>query len=160
MPVVVVCANDEIARRLRADRPDGGYLVPPLVDADNDEQMAVVAKEIFELASTKGAELLLVGLGHPKDALIIDRVHDLWDRPVPPPLGLGLGGSFAMYIGQQRRAPAWMQRAGLEWFFRFLQEPRRLFRRYFIDDVAFIGLVRRERRRLAGRPRQARAVQR
>ena len=40
--------------------------------------------------------------------------------------------------------PVWMQNAGLEWFYRFLQEPRRMFRRYFIDDMAFVALFARE----------------
>ena len=52
-------------------------------------------------------------------------------------------GGFAMYAGFKRRAPRWMQNAGLEWLFRFIQEPRRLFRRYFVRDAAFIGIVAR-----------------
>ena len=53
-----------------------------------------------------------------------------------------------MLLGLKKQAPRWVQRAGLEWFFRFVQEPRRLFRRYFIDDVAFFPLVWREWRRV------------
>jgi N-acetylglucosaminyldiphosphoundecaprenol N-acetyl-beta-D-mannosaminyltransferase len=47
-------------------------------------------------------------------------------------------------IGLVKRAPRWMQRAGLEWFYRFLQEPRRMFRRYFIEDMAFLWLLVKE----------------
>jgi len=46
--------------------------------------------------------------------------------------------------GRVKRAPRWMQRAGLEWFYRFLQEPRRMFHRYFIEDMAFIRLLLKE----------------
>ena len=49
-----------------------------------------------------------------------------------------------MAVGLVSRAPVWMQKAGLEWFYRFLQEPRRMFRRYFIDDMAFVALFARE----------------
>lgn len=147
-PVVVVCANEVIAETLVRDHPGARFLVPPFVDVSNDEQMNLLAKTVAEAAVEVEAEFLLVGLGHPKDALIIDEVNELWtDTELSAPLGLGLGGSFAMYIGQRRRAPEWMQRVGLEWFHRFLQEPRRLFRRYFIDDAAFLGLVWREWRR-------------
>jgi N-acetylglucosaminyldiphosphoundecaprenol N-acetyl-beta-D-mannosaminyltransferase len=47
-------------------------------------------------------------------------------------------------IGRVKRAPVWMQKSGLEWFYRFLQEPRRMFRRYFIEDMAFIWLFIKE----------------
>jgi N-acetylglucosaminyldiphosphoundecaprenol N-acetyl-beta-D-mannosaminyltransferase len=60
------------------------------------------------------------------------------------PFAMGVGGSFDVAIGLVKRAPRWMQRAGLEWFYRFLQEPRRMFRRYFIDDMAFIWLFIKE----------------
>ncbi len=71
------------------------------------------------------------------------------------PFAMGVGGSFDVMAGKVKRAPLWMQRAGLEWFFRFLQEPRRMFRRYFIEDMAFFGLLLREwhaTRAAKGRP--------
>ena len=62
----------------------------------------------------------------------------------PMPIFLLLGGSFEMYLGTTKRAPTWMQRVGLEWFFRFLMEPKRLFRRYFVTDTRFVWLLARE----------------
>jgi len=58
---------------------------------------------------------------------------------------LGIGGALPVMIGLQKRAPLWMQKCGLEWFFRLLQEPRRLFRRYFITNSVFIYLIIREK---------------
>jgi UDP-N-acetyl-D-mannosaminuronic acid transferase (WecB/TagA/CpsF family) len=60
------------------------------------------------------------------------------------PFAMGVGGTFDVAIGRVKRAPRWMQRAGLEWFYRFLQEPRRMFRPYFIEDMAFIWLLIKE----------------
>jgi len=57
------------------------------------------------------------------------------------PLMVGVGGAIDVVAGRTRRAPVWMQRAGLEWFFRFLQEPRRLAGRYFVTNTAFLWLV-------------------
>lgn len=62
------------------------------------------------------------------------------------PFAMGVGGTFDVAAGLVRRAPVWMQRSGLEWLFRFLQEPRRMFRRYFVDDVGFLWLLARELR--------------
>lgn len=60
------------------------------------------------------------------------------------PFAMGVGGSFDVAAGLVRRAPRWMRQAGLEWLFRFLQEPRRMARRYFIDAVAFVWLLLKE----------------
>jgi N-acetylglucosaminyldiphosphoundecaprenol N-acetyl-beta-D-mannosaminyltransferase len=60
------------------------------------------------------------------------------------PFVMGVGGSFDVTAGVLRRAPQWMQRLGLEWLFRLAQEPRRLWRRYLNEDMAFFRLVWRE----------------
>jgi N-acetylglucosaminyldiphosphoundecaprenol N-acetyl-beta-D-mannosaminyltransferase len=54
---------------------------------------------------------------------------------------MGVGGSIDVVAGLTRRAPRWVQRAGLEWLFRVLQEPRRLWRRYLITNTRFAVLV-------------------
>ena len=54
---------------------------------------------------------------------------------------MGVGGSFDVYAGTVRRAPEWMQRHGLEWFFRLAQEPRRMWKRYLVGNAAFVLLV-------------------
>ena len=65
---------------------------------------------------------------------------------------MGVGGSFDVWAGKTTRAPLWMQTAGLEWFYRFIQEPRRMWRRYLLGNPAFLYRVMGERRRRAGRP--------
>jgi N-acetylglucosaminyldiphosphoundecaprenol N-acetyl-beta-D-mannosaminyltransferase len=59
-------------------------------------------------------------------------------------LAVGVGGSFDIVAGVTKRAPRWMQSAGLEWLFRLLQEPRRMFKRYIVGNLKFIYLVIRE----------------
>jgi N-acetylglucosaminyldiphosphoundecaprenol N-acetyl-beta-D-mannosaminyltransferase len=62
-----------------------------------------------------------------------------------PLLAMGVGGSFDVWAGKTTRAPLWMQRAGLEWFHRFAQEPRRMWRRYLLGNLRFAWIVLRER---------------
>jgi N-acetylglucosaminyldiphosphoundecaprenol N-acetyl-beta-D-mannosaminyltransferase len=57
------------------------------------------------------------------------------------PLVMGVGGSIDVVAGHVRRAPRWMQRAGLEWFFRFAQEPRRMGRRYVVTNTRFAAML-------------------
>jgi UDP-N-acetyl-D-mannosaminouronate:lipid I N-acetyl-D-mannosaminouronosyltransferase len=73
-----------------------------------------------ELADTK-PDLVLVALGSPKQELLIEHFRSVH----PDGFYMGLGGSFDIYAGVKKRAPLWMQRYGLEWFFRFLSEPSR-----------------------------------
>lgn len=64
------------------------------------------------------------------------------------PFVMGVGGSFDVVAGKIGRAPGWVQRAGFEWFWRFAQEPRRMWKRYLLGNSAFIRMTWRERRRL------------
>jgi N-acetylglucosaminyldiphosphoundecaprenol N-acetyl-beta-D-mannosaminyltransferase len=58
---------------------------------------------------------------------------------------MGVGGSFDVVAGIVKRAPLWMQKAGLEWFYRFAQEPKRMWKRYLIGNSKFIYFVLREK---------------
>lgn len=58
---------------------------------------------------------------------------------------MGVGGSFDVIAGKVKRAPMWMQNAGLEWFYRFMQEPKRMWKRYLIGNFKFIALVLKEK---------------
>ena len=60
------------------------------------------------------------------------------------PFVMGVGGSFDVVAGKTKRAPGWMQRAGLEWFYRLIQEPRRMWKRYLVGNSAFVALTVRE----------------
>ena len=56
---------------------------------------------------------------------------------------MGVGGSFDVIAGKTSRAPLWMQNIGMEWFFRFVQEPRRMWKRYLVGNSKFIWMVSR-----------------
>lgn len=58
---------------------------------------------------------------------------------------MGVGGSFDVVSGRVKRAPVWLQNAGLEWFFRFAQEPKRMWKRYLVGNTKFILMVLKER---------------
>lgn len=103
---------------------------------NGEQEEAAVVEQI----RASGADLLFVAISSPKKEQFLGR-HQ---AAMQIPFAMGVGGTFDVAIGKVKRAPLWMQKAGLEWFFRFLQEPRRMFRRYFIDDMAFIWLLIKE----------------
>lgn len=94
------------------------------------------AQEILEVEQTLAADppdILLVGLGSPKQEILIQALR----KSLPGTWMIGVGISFSFVAGRVQRAPRWMQRSGLEWLHRLFQEPRRLARRYLIDDIPF-----------------------
>jgi N-acetylglucosaminyldiphosphoundecaprenol N-acetyl-beta-D-mannosaminyltransferase len=89
---------------------------------------------------SSGADVLFVAIGSPRKEYFLAR-HG---RSLGVPYVMGVGGSIDVVAGVTRRAPAWVQRIGLEWAYRLAQEPRRLFRRYLVTNVRFLALVARE----------------
>ncbi len=96
---------------------------------------------IVEEIAASGAQIMLVAFGAPK--------QDQWIRNhlnrLGVPIAMGVGGLFDFYAGRIPRAPVWLREVGLEWAYRFLQEPRRMWRRYFVGNAVFLFRVLRER---------------
>ena len=82
------------------------------------------------------ADILFVAITPPKKELFLDR----WSAVIGVPVCHGVGGSFDVFAGKTKRAPTWMQQAGLEWLFRVMQEPRRMWKRYLITNTKFLFL--------------------
>lgn len=97
-----------------------------------DEEASVV-----DAIADARADILFVAISSPAKERFLAK-HQAHMRV---PFAMGVGGTFDVMVGKTQRAPRWMQRTGFEWFYRFLQEPRRMFRRYFIDDMAFFWLL-------------------
>jgi N-acetylglucosaminyldiphosphoundecaprenol N-acetyl-beta-D-mannosaminyltransferase len=85
-------------------------------------------------------DLLFVAISSPKKEQFLGR----YQAEMKVPFAMGVGGTFDVAVGKVKRAPVWMQKSGFEWFYRFLQEPRRMFRRYFIEDMYFFWLLAKE----------------
>lgn len=107
------------------------YLSPPFRPLTNEEEESVI-KQINDT----GANIVFVALGCPKQekwmASMKGRINSCM---------IGIGGALPVMIGEQKRAPYWMQKASLEWFYRLIQEPRRLFKRYLVTNTLFIFLI-------------------
>ena len=111
---------------------------PPFGFEKNKEQL----KAANERIKKSGADILIVFLGCPKQEKFIAKNKDEYQVPI----SITMGGCVDFIGGGVKRAPRWMQDKGLEWFYRFLQEPKRMFKRYFVDDVRIFGLVRKYRK--------------
>lgn len=123
---------EALAASLRARFPRlavAGGFSPPFrqLDALEKEQVAVMINEA-------APDIVWVGLGSPKQDFWMAEFRDKLEAPVL----IGVGAAFDYHSGRVRQAPRWMRRSGLEWLFRLLSEPRRLWKRYLIYNPLFL----------------------
>lgn len=96
--------------------------------------------ELCEAIRAARPELLFVAMSSPRKEYWLGE-HA---KALGVPFSMGVGGALDVEAGLVRRAPRWLQRAGLEWLFRLLQDPRRLLRRYVVGNARFAALLLRE----------------
>ncbi|MEO6329967.1 MAG: WecB/TagA/CpsF family glycosyltransferase [Ginsengibacter sp.] len=119
-----------------------GLYSPPFRDLTQAEE-----NEIAGIINNSNAHLVFVVLGCPK--------QEKWMSVMKPKINstlIGVGGALPVFIGAQERAPKWMQKAGLEWVFRFGQEPGRLWKRYLITNTSFIYYLIKEKLKMKTGP--------
>lgn len=133
-PEVLVALEQQIGERWPGARVVGSES-PPFRDITDDELDASLRR-----ARAGGADLVWVGMGTPKQDLLVERMSVRGDATY-----VAVGAAFDFIAGTKKQAPAWMQRAGLEWFFRLVTEPRRLGRRYVVYNAKFLRLLWRTR---------------
>lgn len=140
-------AADAAARRLQERHPGlivCGTYCPPL----GFERDPLETTRIIECINEAAPHFLFVGLGAPKQEYWMDTYREQLGARV----ALGIGVSFEFVGGIVARAPRWMQALGLEWLFRLLSEPKRMWRRYLIGNVQFCAIIVREWQRNRTQP--------
>lgn len=123
---------EELARKLCTSFPGleiVGTYSPPFRELNEDE-FSALQRQI----TAARPDIIWVGLSTPKQEKFMSGVWDKLDAA----LLVGVGAAFDFHSGRVRQAPRWMQRSGLEWFFRLCVEPRRLWRRYLVNNPLFI----------------------
>jgi len=99
-------------------------------------------KQIAKQIADSGANILFVAISSPTKENFLYQNKDLLKNVN---FIMGVGGSFDVVSGKVKRAPIWMQKYGLEWFYRFLQEPKRMWKRAFVSNFKFLILVFNEK---------------
>lgn len=132
-------ATEETLTRLQASVREqnpsvqiAGAIAPPFRPLTEGEEDAIIDE-----IRASGATVLWVGLGMPKQELWMHRMT----QRLPGMTILGVGAAFDFLAGTKREAPNWMRSHGLEWLYRLIQEPRRLWRRYLWNNPAFLVLL-------------------
>jgi len=138
--IFILGGTDEIARKARKnlerDLPNikivGTY--SPSIGFEKDK---LEIEKINQYISDAHPDVLIVCFGCPKQEKFVYENYNIYDARV----SVCAGATVDFLAGSKKRAPKWMSDCGLEWFYRFVQEPRRLFKRYFIDDIKITKLI-------------------
>ncbi|HEX9052993.1 MAG TPA: WecB/TagA/CpsF family glycosyltransferase [Anaeromyxobacter sp.] len=140
-PVYLYGSAPHVVERLRANLLRWfpglqlvGWESPPFRPLTPEEDRAVV-----ERINRSGARIVFIGLGCPRQDEFA-----FAHRPLLQAVQICVGAAFDFHSGNKRMAPAWMQRRGLEWLFRLVTEPRRLWRRYFVTNSIFVVRLTRD----------------
>lgn len=126
---------ERLVSRLQAQFPGlqvAGFEAPPFRELSSAED-----EEVARRIRAAQPDILWVGLGSPRQERWMSAHLERLDVPVL----VGVGAAFDFLSGNKPQAPRWVQRSGLEWLFRFLSEPRRLWRRYLVNYPRFVTLV-------------------
>jgi N-acetylglucosaminyldiphosphoundecaprenol N-acetyl-beta-D-mannosaminyltransferase len=113
-----------------------GTLEPPFAPIEE-----LSTPQTAALINAAGPDIVWVGIGSPKQEQWMARMRPLLHAPVL----IGVGAAFDFHSGNVPQAPRWMQRSGLEWLFRLASDPRRLWRRYLVDNPWFLWAVALQR---------------
>ncbi|EJT5920194.1 WecB/TagA/CpsF family glycosyltransferase [Clostridium perfringens] len=103
------------------------------------EKKSDEVKYIIKIINDAKPDILAVGLGAPKQEKFLYK----YKMDLNVPISLAIGASIDFEAGNIRRAPLWMQKFGLEWFYRLCKEPKRMFKRYIIDDMKILRIARK-----------------
>ena len=129
---------DRLSTNLRALFPGlmvGGMYSPPFREILPEEDAGII-----EAINQSSSDILWVGLGSPKQDVWMYEHRDKLNVPVI----VGVGAAFDFIAGTKKQAPKWMRKSALEWLFRLLSEPRRLWKRYILGNSLFIYLLAKE----------------
>lgn len=135
-PGVAKLAAEKLQKKHPSLKVAGTYSPPLGFEKDENE-----INKINEMLLQSKADMLFVGMGVPKQDIFIYNNMNKYKIPV----SFSIGGTIDFIAGKQKRAPKWINKIGMEWFYRFLCNPKRLFKRYFVDDMKIIKLAMKYR---------------
>lgn len=136
-PGVARRATDRLKEKFPNLKIAGVYSPPIGFEKDQKE-----LNKINQVLYDSHADMLFVGMGVPKQDIFIYENMNKYQIP----MSFSIGGAIDFIAGEQKRAPKWMSKIGMEWFYRLCQSPKRMFKRYIIDDSKILKLAWKYRR--------------
>jgi len=141
---LLLVPNEEVAKLLKSENKNCFIYVLPYFTKDDNKALNKIIKDCTEIILASKIKMVLIGVTFPKQNLIAVGIYEGINKRnkeyTSYLIGM-IGASFEFYLGTKKRAPTVYQKLGVEWLYRFLSEPKRLFKRYFVDSWQFIPIL-------------------
>jgi N-acetylglucosaminyldiphosphoundecaprenol N-acetyl-beta-D-mannosaminyltransferase len=134
-----ILADKKIAEKICNEYAQSQYAIPKFFDAGDDAYVSEFVQQHLRQIKDLKPDFIFIGVTIPKQQKIALELY----RQLPPAADFNcliavLGGSFEFYLGLKKRAPAFFQKSGMEWIYRLMQEPKRLWKRYTVGNLQFM----------------------
>jgi len=134
-----ILADEKIAEKICGEYAQSQYAIPKFFDAGDDAYVAEFVKQHLQQIKELKPDFIFIGVTIPKQQKIaLELYRQLSGNVNFNCLVAVLGGSFEFYLGLKKRAPAFFQKSGMEWIYRLVQEPKRLWKRYTVGNLQFM----------------------
>jgi N-acetylglucosaminyldiphosphoundecaprenol N-acetyl-beta-D-mannosaminyltransferase len=135
-----------LGQGLKISNPGATCYTLPFFDKNDDNIIQEITDNCVKIILENNIKIVLIGISFPKQNILAINIYNKLKaiQTEQIPLFCMLGASFEFYLRLKKRAPAYVQKFGLEWLHRFSKEPARLFKRYFIDDIGFFPILFKE----------------
>jgi N-acetylglucosaminyldiphosphoundecaprenol N-acetyl-beta-D-mannosaminyltransferase len=140
----LILANEQLCKFYENEYPLARAFHPPFFSKDDETMINTIVSQCLEIIESHQPEFVFVGIQFPKQNILALELYKRLDKQRRSPLFLILGSSMEYYAGFLKRSPRFVQVIGMEWFYRFIQQPKRLFKRYFVNDVKIISIFIKE----------------
>ncbi len=143
--VCMVLSQAQIGERLREEYSNMDYYVPSYYSIYDAREYSMVVEATMSMIRMQKPEYLILGIGFPKqEYLALALLREIKAEGLQPPLMFLLGASMEFYTDVKKRAPRFYQKLGVEFLHRLLSEPKRMAKRYLVDDLAFFPMALKE----------------
>ena len=144
--ILVLTSSDQISQLLLMEHKNVICYTLPFFNSTDQQEIVRISRDCLDIITNHNIKIVLIGISFPKQGLLAVNIYNLLlERGFKNiPLFCMLGAAFEFYLNLKRRAPVFIRNIGFEWLYRFSKEPKRLFRRYFIEDPAFVLIFLKE----------------
>ena len=143
--VLFITSTEEVGKALHQEYSKANYWSPPFFEMDNTAALEQVVEETLNRVLDQKPKYVFMGIGDPKQQYVgLEVFKRLQGLNGHIPIFLFLGASFEFHLKLRKRAPLLVRNLGFEWLYRFVNEPRKLFYRYFVLGWLFIPLMLKE----------------
>jgi N-acetylglucosaminyldiphosphoundecaprenol N-acetyl-beta-D-mannosaminyltransferase len=135
-----VVSNEEIKNKFIALKPGASFLIPEFFTMGEPDKLDCIGTEMTNEIIRKNINYVFIGISEPKQGALGQNVSEkLKELGYPKScVFFFLGASFEFFFGLKKRAPTFFRKFGLEWFYRLLSEPKRMFKRYVVGNFIFV----------------------